>query len=70
MGADMAMVIQDNTKSLVFTDGVGEGALPMTMFTRTAVETIIPAGTFGPRMVRVNGVATMAFAVVTGGLVG
>jgi hypothetical protein len=70
MGTDVAMVVGDDTKSFVFADGVGEGTLPVTMFTRAAVETVILAGTFGPRMVGVNGVATTALVAIAGGLAG
>src|SRR5580693_4409506 len=70
VGTDMAVVVGDNTKLLVFADGVGEGTLPMAVFARAAVKTIIPARAFVPRVVGVDGIAAAAFAAVAGGLAG
>jgi hypothetical protein len=70
VGTDMAVVVRNDAKSLVLADGVGEGALPVAVFTRTAVKTIIPARASIPRVVRVDGVAAAALVAVAGGLVG
>jgi hypothetical protein len=70
VGTDMAVVVGDDAKSLVFADGVGEGTLPMAVFARAAVKTIIPARAFVPRVVGVDGVAVAAFVAIVGGLAG
>jgi hypothetical protein len=48
VGADMVVVVGDNTKSLVLTDGVGKGALPVAVFGGTTIKAVIPAGALGP----------------------
>jgi hypothetical protein len=48
VGADMAVVVRDDTKSFVFADGVGKGALPVAVFGGTTIEAVIPARAFGP----------------------
>jgi hypothetical protein len=70
VGMDMAVVVRNDTKSLVFADGVGEGTLPVAVFTRTTVKTIVPARASIPRVVGVDGVAAAAFAAVADGLAG
>jgi hypothetical protein len=48
VGTDMAVVVRDDTKSLVLADGVGKGALPVAVFGGTTIKAVIPAGAFGP----------------------
>jgi hypothetical protein len=70
VGTDMAVVVRDDTKSLVLADGVGKGALPVAVFGGTTIKAVIPARAFGPQMVGVDGVAAAALAAVADGLAG
>jgi hypothetical protein len=49
VGTDMAVVVRDDTKSLVLADGVGEGALPVAVFGGTTIKAVIPVRAFGPQ---------------------